>query len=151
VPQRVLRLCGNNARKERLSLLQLTALAETLTATSQIEYLDLSYNDATPVSKLHDPAAATFGSDGAGVVARLIRSNANLKYVILEGNAIGADGAELLAQSLSSAEGANIQALNLACNPIGEKVSSRYSRTWIGHSLSKNKNDCSSGAQVSIM
>lgn len=86
-PARVLRL-GNQSRQQQLSLLQLTALCEALASDTHVEYCDLSYNDATPVSKLHDPSAATFGTPGAEIVARLMRSNFTLRYIILEGNAI---------------------------------------------------------------
>lgn len=85
---RVLRLGSNRSRQQQLSLLQLTALCEALASDTHVEYCDFSYNDATPVNKLHDPSAATFGTAGAEIVSRLMRSNSTLRYIILEGNAI---------------------------------------------------------------
>lgn len=86
---RVLRLGSNRSRKQQLSLLQLTALCEALASDTHLEYCDLSYCDSTPVSTLHDPSTATFGTAGAEIVARLMRSNSTIRYIILEGNGIG--------------------------------------------------------------
>lgn len=122
----MLRLNGNGKPlfNNRLSCIQLTAICEVLASDTTIEFLDLSYNDSTPATQLNDPAAATFGSQGAKIIARLLKMNQTLKYVILEGNAIGPEGAAALADVLSSERGggAGIEVLNLASNPLTDQV-----------------------------
>jgi hypothetical protein len=125
-PLRVLRLNGNSKAlfDSRISCTQLMSLCEALAEDTTVEYLDLSYNDATPAQRSPDQGTASFGDEGAAIVAQLLKMNKTIKYLILEGNAIGSQGALALAQVLASERGggAGIQVLNLASNPITDKV-----------------------------
>jgi hypothetical protein len=122
-PLRVVRLNGSCKAHfhNRLTRVQLAALCEALADDTDVEYLDLCYNDATPAAKHGDPEAATFGDEGASIVARLLKTNSSIRCLLLEGNAIGDDGTKELAQALARGAG-GLEVLNLASNAIGDDV-----------------------------
>jgi hypothetical protein len=124
----MLHLNGNSKAlfKNRISHTQLLALCEVLANDSTIEFLDLSFNDATPAIHHGEPAAATFGDNAAKAVSRILRTNKGLKYLMLEGNAITSEGVRYLASVLSAPDGdiSSLQVLNLASNPLGKLVCS---------------------------
>ena len=107
--------------------MQLSAICAALTHDTNFEFLDLSHNNSTPGARHGDPAAATFGDRGGEIVARLLRRNRSLRFVVLEGNAIGPQGAKDIADALCAASDESqcspLQLLNLANNPIGDEVS----------------------------
>eukprot|EP00892_Ulva_mutabilis_P010581 jgi/Ulvmu1/7896/UM004_0128.1 len=119
---KALRLNGNSRQlfEQRITPLQLAALCESLREDLDIDLLDLSYNDYTPTNRLYDPAASTFGDAGAECIASLLKVNTGLRFLLLEGNSIGAKGASAIAESLGVTTGSNLQLLNLASNPIGD-------------------------------
>jgi Leucine Rich repeat len=130
----VLRLNGNSQQlfNQRITHMQMLALCDVLAHDTRIEYLDLSFNDATPAHRHGETDAATFGDWGAIAVARLLRTNVTLKYIMLEGNAITKDGASELARSIAKADMSCLAVLNLAANPIGDQV--RFPAIQISHS-----------------
>lgn len=117
----VLRLNGNSKDlfHSRIGHVQLVALCEALRGDTGIEFLDVSFNDATPAARHGDITAATFGDEAAQVLARLLKANLSLRCVSLEGNAVAQQGAEHLATALCSG---CLEVLNLASNPIGDKA-----------------------------
>lgn len=123
---RVLHLNGNQPElfQQRINVAQLFAICEVLQG-SELTFIDLSYNDATPANQRDDPEAATFGDECAASVARLVKSCPKIASVILKGNAIGPAGADEIAQALSGDSEytpAPLQVLILAHNPIGDDV-----------------------------
>lgn len=129
----VLRANGNCPKlfARRITLPQLTALCESLAQDTQIDLLDLSYSDYTPVQRLYDPDSASFGDAGAKCISKLIKVNTGLKFLLLEGNSISAVGADAVASGLRSSTGSNLQLLNLAGNPIGDLVRTSLQTTHI--------------------
>ena len=125
-PAKVAQLNGNSSAlfKQRITRVQLTALCEALNDDDSIEYLDLSYNDATPACSHGEQQASTFGDEGADIVARMLGANSCVKYVLLESNAIGHEGAAALADALAGygGGGGGVEVLNIAHNPIGNEV-----------------------------
>jgi hypothetical protein len=122
----MLRLNGNSKElfNNRITHTQLLALCDLLANDSTVEFLDLSFNDATPAKHHGDPAAGTFGDNAAKSIARMLRTNKGLRYLMLEGNSITSEGMSHLASVLSGSDGevSGLQLLNLASNPLGKLV-----------------------------
>jgi len=105
----------------RIAPLQFTALCQALLQHPGVELLDLSYNDRTTGRHVDSADSAAFGDAGAEGVARLLKQKTGLKFLLLEGNAISAKGAQAISASLGS-EDNQLQMLNLANNPVGDLV-----------------------------
>lgn len=120
---KAIRANGNSPElfSTRITALQLVALCEALARDTNVDLLDLSHNDCTVGRHLQDANAATFGDVGADCVARLLNRNATLNFLLLEGNAITARGAEAIAASLAAGK-CSLKLLNMANNPIGDMV-----------------------------
>ena len=121
---RAIRLNGNSKAlfHRRVSNVQLMALSEALADNRDVEYLDVSHNDGTPAARHGEPDAATFGNEGAATIARMIKMTKGLKYIMLEGNAIGPEGAKAIATAIQSSGSAAIEVLNIAANPVLDEV-----------------------------
>ena len=129
---KVLHLNGNDPKlyHQRLTTAQLFAICESLVG-SELTFIDLSFNDATPANQHGNPDAATFGDEAAATVARLMKQCASIASVILKGNAIGPAGTDEIAQALmgdSDHDAVLLKVLVLADNPIGDDVCAQCCR-----------------------
>jgi hypothetical protein len=122
--QKRLRLNGNSQElfHKRITHIQMLAICEVLADCISVEYLDLSHNDPTPACKHGETEAATCGDNCAKAVARLLRTNTALKYLMLEGNAISHKGAAHLAAPVANGSAMSLQVLNISSNPLGCQV-----------------------------
>ena len=125
-PAKVAQLNGNSSAlfKQRITRVQLTALCEALNDDDSIEYLDLSYNDATPACSHGEQQASTLETRVRTLWRVCLAPTAASSTCCSRAMQSGMKGSAALADALAGygGGGGGVEVLNIAHNPIGNEV-----------------------------